>query len=75
MMIFVSGTGKTTLWRTLEKAYGKLKTPLSVHVLNPKSMPRQQLLGNMVRQSPNHVSQVIGFHATVASALYIHAGD
>eukprot|EP01049_Picozoa_sp_SAG25_P002666 SAG25_NODE_143_length_14049_cov_6.050817_1_plen_2680_part_10 len=42
-----SGTGKSTLWNVLKRAYALIEKKLSVHVLNPKSMPRQQLLGNM----------------------------
>lgn len=42
-----SGTGKSTLWNVLKRAYALIDKKLSVHVLNPKSMPRQQLLGNM----------------------------
>ena len=42
-----SGTGKSTLWNVLKASYALLEKKLSVHVLNPKSMPRQQLLGNM----------------------------
>ena len=42
-----SGTGKSTLWNVLKRTYARLKKPLSVHVCNPKSMPREQLLGNM----------------------------
>lgn len=42
-----SGCGKSTIWQVLKKAYEKLKEPMSLHVMNPKSMPRQQLLGLM----------------------------
>lgn len=42
-----SGSGKTTLWRVLEAAYKELGRPVKVHVMNPKAVPRQQLLGHM----------------------------
>ncbi len=42
-----SGCGKTTIWRVLKRAHEKLGTQVKVHVMNPKSMPRSQLLGNM----------------------------
>ena len=42
-----SGCGKSTIWKVLKKAYEKLKIPMSMYVMNPKSMPRQQLLGEM----------------------------
>ena len=43
-----SGCGKTTLWRILELALAK--TPAGapkLHVMNPKAIPREQLLGYM----------------------------
>lgn len=42
-----SGSGKTTLWRTLAAAYGRLGRAPVVFTLNPKAMPRKQLLGYM----------------------------
>lgn len=41
------GSGKTTLWRVLEGAYKRLQRGVSLHVMNPKAMPRHQLLGHM----------------------------
>lgn len=47
MIVGPSGSGKTTLWRLLEGAYRRLGKGLVMHVMNPKAMPRQQLLGHM----------------------------
>lgn len=42
-----SGSGKSTLWRTLAAAYGRLGCAPVVFTLNPKAMPRKQVLGYM----------------------------
>lgn len=42
-----SGCGKTTIWQTLKKAHKKLGKTVTTHIMNPKSMPRSQLLGLM----------------------------
>ena len=42
-----SGCGKSTLWRVLQAALVRLGQPVVVHVMNPKSMPRSRLLGEM----------------------------
>ncbi len=42
-----SGSGKSTLWEILEKAYERLGRKPIVYKMNPKAMPRQQLLGSM----------------------------
>eukprot|EP00960_Hanusia_phi_P074745 768303-Hanusia_phi.AAC.3 len=42
-----SGSGKSTLLRILRSALAKLKQEVVVHTMNPKAMPRQQLLGHM----------------------------
>ena len=42
-----SGCGKSTLWRVLQAALIKLGQPVIAHVMNPKSMPRARLLGEM----------------------------
>ena len=42
-----SGCGKTTLWKVLRESLMKLGTEVKVYVMNPKSMPRERLLGNM----------------------------
>eukprot|EP00981_Chlorochromonas_danica_P004239 scaffold857_cov152-Ochromonas_danica.AAC.22 len=42
-----SGCGKSTLWRVLKAAMVKCGTPVVTYVMNPKSMPRERLLGRM----------------------------
>ena len=42
-----SGCGKSTLWRILQAALEKTGQKVITHVMNPKSMPRQRLLGEM----------------------------
>jgi len=42
-----SGCGKSTVWRVLQSALIKRGQTVKTHVMNPKSMPRQQLLGEM----------------------------
>ncbi len=42
-----SGCGKSTLWRILQAALEKTGQRVITHVMNPKSMPRQRLLGEM----------------------------
>ncbi|KAK3862338.1 hypothetical protein Pcinc_031789 [Petrolisthes cinctipes] len=42
-----SGSGKTTLWQTLRQALLKIDTRIKKYVMNPKAMPRQQLLGHI----------------------------
>ena len=42
-----SGCGKSTMWHVLKLALGKLGSSIPTYVMNPKSMPRQQLLGRM----------------------------
>ncbi len=42
-----SGCGKTVVWSVLAEALRKTGQPLKVYVMNPKAMPRAQLLGFM----------------------------
>ncbi len=42
-----SGCGKTTIWKILKNAYEKMNVNIVTYVMNPKSMPREQLLGHM----------------------------
>ncbi|VDN17047.1 unnamed protein product [Gongylonema pulchrum] len=42
-----SGTGKSTLWKVLHKAMALANRPVTTYVINPKSMPKQKLLGWM----------------------------
>ncbi|KAI4889837.1 hypothetical protein NFI96_027314, partial [Prochilodus magdalenae] len=42
-----SGAGKSTLWKLLRAALGRLGMQVKQHTLNPKAMPRHQLLGHI----------------------------
>ncbi|CAL4157019.1 unnamed protein product, partial [Meganyctiphanes norvegica] len=42
-----SGSGKTTLWQTLCHALQKLDKKVIKYTMNPKAMPRHQLLGHI----------------------------
>ncbi|KAK8882498.1 Cytoplasmic dynein 2 heavy chain 1 [Tritrichomonas musculus] len=42
-----SGCGKTTLWTLLQKSLAKIGVKIEIEVMNPKSMPRQRLLGRV----------------------------
>eukprot|EP00760_Papus_ankaliazontas_P016261 PhM_4_TR16775/c0_g1_i1/m.22691/K10414/DYNC2H, DNCH2; dynein heavy chain 2, cytosolic len=47
VLVGPSGSGKSTLLKILRKALQKLGTTVPMYVMNPKAMPRQQLLGHM----------------------------
>ena len=42
-----SGCGKSTIWKVLQRALAKMGKRIPTYVMNPKSMPREQLLGHM----------------------------
>ena len=42
-----SGCGKTSLWRILRDSLQKVGETVKIYVMNPKSMPRERLLGHM----------------------------
>ncbi|KAM9801492.1 cytoplasmic dynein 2 heavy chain 1 [Neosynchiropus ocellatus] len=42
-----SGSGKSTLWRMLRAALNKTGKMVKQYTMNPKAMPRQQLLGHI----------------------------
>lgn len=42
-----AGSGKSTLWGLLRAAYAHLGRPPQVYTVNPKALPRAQLLGSM----------------------------
>ncbi|XP_056138994.1 cytoplasmic dynein 2 heavy chain 1 [Lampris incognitus] len=42
-----SGAGKSTLWRMLRAALTKMGKVVKQYTMNPKAMPRQQLLGHI----------------------------
>ncbi|XP_077915202.1 cytoplasmic dynein 2 heavy chain 1 isoform X5 [Halichoerus grypus] len=42
-----SGAGKSTLWRMLRAALGRIGRVVKQYTMNPKAMPRRQLLGHI----------------------------
>ncbi|OQR98203.1 dynein heavy chain [Achlya hypogyna] len=42
-----SGSGKSTVWQVLQAAMIKCGQLVKTHIMNPKSMPRERLLGHM----------------------------
>ena len=58
-----SGCGKTTIWKILKLAYEKMNQNIVTHIMNPKSMPRNQLLGLM-----NHDTREFNDGVLTASA-------
>eukprot|EP01135_Chromosphaera_perkinsii_P005308 Nk52_evm1s338 gene=Nk52_evmTU1s338 len=42
-----SGSSKSTVWKILQGALEKCQGRVKTYVMNPKAMPRQQLLGNI----------------------------
>ncbi|CAK8696967.1 unnamed protein product [Clavelina lepadiformis] len=42
-----SGSGKTTLWQVLRSALSRVGKTVRLHTMNPKAMPRTQLLGKI----------------------------
>lgn len=44
-------SGKTTLWKTLHSALSKKGVDITVEVINPKSMSREDLLGSLDRDT------------------------
>jgi dynein heavy chain 2 len=47
ILVGPSGCGKTTIWKVLKLAFEKMNKSIVTYIMNPKSMPRHQLLGLM----------------------------
>jgi dynein heavy chain 2 len=47
VLVGPSGSSKSTIWKILDKAIGKMGKKLTIHKSNPKAVERQILLGNM----------------------------
>uniref|UniRef100_A0A671UTN4 Cytoplasmic dynein 2 heavy chain 1 n=1 Tax=Sparus aurata TaxID=8175 RepID=A0A671UTN4_SPAAU len=54
-----SGAGKSTLWRTLRAALSKTGKVVKQYTMNPKAMPRQQLLGHIDMDTREWVDGVL----------------
>ena len=58
-----SGSGKSTLWKTLQKALAKTGKVVKQYVMNPKAMPRTQLLGSIDMDTREWSDGVLTFAA------------
>ena len=58
-----SGSGKSTLWKTLKLAMAKTNQVVKQYVMNPKAMPRTQLLGNIDMDTREWTDGVLTFAA------------
>ena len=61
-----SGSGKTTLFTILKQALSKMGKSVRQHTINPKALPRSQLLGQIdldTRQWTNGVLTVAALEA------------
>ncbi|CBZ37876.1 dynein heavy chain, putative [Leishmania donovani] len=47
VLVGPSGSGKSTLMKVLRRALQRLGTKVPLYVVNPKALPREQLLGHM----------------------------
>eukprot|EP00762_Andalucia_godoyi_P006467 ANDGO_02875.mRNA.1 Cytoplasmic dynein 2 heavy chain 1 len=47
VLVGPTGSGKSTLWSILHEALNSVGRQVKLHTLNPKAMPRNQLLGHM----------------------------
>ncbi|XP_055895255.1 cytoplasmic dynein 2 heavy chain 1-like isoform X1 [Biomphalaria glabrata] len=58
-----SGSGKTTLWKILRQAMMKLGKTVKQYVMNPKAMPRTQLLGQIDMDTREWTDGVLTYSA------------
>ncbi|CAL1541204.1 unnamed protein product [Lymnaea stagnalis] len=58
-----SGSGKTTLWKILRQAMIKLGKNVKQYVMNPKAMPRTQLLGQIDMDTREWTDGVLTYSA------------
>jgi dynein heavy chain 2 len=47
VLVGQSGSGKSTVWKILQKAYENMGRKLKSYIVNPKSVDKKTLLGNM----------------------------
>ncbi|KAG2385509.1 hypothetical protein C9374_003324 [Naegleria lovaniensis] len=47
VLVGPSGSGKSVIWHVLSEALKKMNQKMKTYVVNPKAMPRHQLLGHM----------------------------
>lgn len=59
VLVGPSGCSKTTIWRVLKNSLKKLGQDVKVHILNPKSVSRTELLGNMNNETREFVDGIL----------------
>ena len=59
VLVGPSGCSKTTIWKVLKAALKKLGQEIKVHILNPKSVSRTELLGNMNNETREFVDGIL----------------
>ena len=63
VLVGPSGSGKSTLWRILRAAMMRLGKQVKQYVMNPKALPRQQLLGSIDMDTREWSDGVLTFAA------------
>ncbi|KAL3878520.1 hypothetical protein ACJMK2_030860 [Sinanodonta woodiana] len=58
-----SGSGKSTLWRILRQGLGKIGKVVKHYTMNPKAMPRTQLLGHIDMDTREWTDGVLTYSA------------
>lgn len=59
VLVGPSGCSKTTIWRVLKTSLKKLNQEVKVHILNPKSVSRTELLGNMNNETREFLDGIL----------------
>ena len=59
VLVGPSGCGKSTIWDLLRLAYNKMGISVVTKIINPKSMPRKQLLGYMNHDTGEYLYGVL----------------
>lgn len=59
VLVGPSGCSKTTIWRVLRNALKRLGQEVKIHILNPKSVSRTELLGNMNNETREFVDGIL----------------
>ena len=62
-MVGPSGSGKSTLWRILRQGLLKINKEVKHYTMNPKAMPRTQLLGHIDMDTREWTDGVLTFYA------------
>ena len=63
MVVGPSGSGKSTLWRILKLGLHKLNKTVKHYTMNPKAMPRTQLLGQIDMDTREWTDGVLTYSA------------